>query len=202
MPKRPADFDWKKSPAHLYLLSFFLKPRNTAQVIDWQFLPETLGESTKEAIDRFVRDGALIPCELADCVYLAFTAFRLKKMLKEQGLKSSGSKEELVERLIEADRDALQRMVSHLRIMICSPQVLPLVESYKAELQSDLDAAKQQSFEALLQNNPQKACRLNQNYCRKHSSLSSLEYQGGVKWLSIVLSSKPKILNKTAIIMQ
>jgi hypothetical protein len=117
-------------------------------------------------------------------------------MLKEQGLKSSGSKEELVERLIEADRDALQRTVSRLRIMICSPQVLTLVEHYKDARQSDLDIAKQQSFEALLQNDPKKAYKLNQSYCRKYSSLSSPEFRGSIEWLKFILSSKPKILGK------
>jgi hypothetical protein len=196
MAKLPANFDWKKSPAHLDLLSKFIKPRNTEQVIDWLYLPATLGENTAEAIDRFVRDGTLIPCELADSVDLAFTAARLKKMLKEQGLKSSGSKEELVERLIEADRDALQRMVSRLKMMICSPQVLPLVEHYKNVRQSDLDIAKQQSFKAFLQNDPKEACKFNITYCHKYSSLASPAYQGGVEWLKFILSSEPKVLGK------
>jgi hypothetical protein len=181
MSKKPANFDWKKSQAHLYLLGFFIKPRNTAQVIDWLFLPPMLGESTKEAIDRFVRGGALVPCELEDCVYIAFTAARLKKMLKERGLKTSGSKEELVDRLIESDRDAVQRMVSDLSIMRCSPEAQTLAESYKAAAQSELDNIKQQTFEALLRNDVQKACKLNQAFCRSYTGLSSLEYQGGAE---------------------
>ena len=196
MSKRPADFDWKRSQAHLYLLGFFIKPRNTAQVIDWLFLPPMLGESTRDAIDRFVRDEALVPCEIEDCVCIAFTAARLKKMLKEHGLKTSGSKEELIDRLIEYDRDAVQGMVSHLSILRCSPEAQALAESYKATAQSELDKIKQQTFEALLLNDVQKAYKLNQAFCRSYTSFSSLEYQGGAEWLNFILSSKPKILGK------
>jgi len=97
MPKLPTSFDWRKSPAHIDLLGKFVKPRDIAQVMNWQYLKDTIKENTKEAIGRFIQDGALVICELDEILDCAFTASELKKMAREQGLKQTGTKVELVE---------------------------------------------------------------------------------------------------------
>lgn len=194
MAKLPADFDWRKSPAHIDLLSKFVKARDIAQVMDWQYLKDTIRENTKDAIERFIRDGALVPCELEESLDRVFTAAQLKKMLKEHGLKQSGAKEELIERLVEADRSGMQKLVSRLQIMKCSGDALALIEQHENEKQRDLESAKQQSHNALLNNEPKEAYRIFVSFNRKYNSpdFPSNPYEVGE--LEAILSSCPKVL--------
>jgi len=85
MAKLPADFDWRKSPAHMDLLSKFIKPRDVAQVMGWQYLKHAIKEDPRETIERFIRDGTLIPSGLEATLNRVFTVAQLKEMLKERG---------------------------------------------------------------------------------------------------------------------
>ena len=194
MAKLSANFDWKNSPAHLDLLSKFVKPRDVAQVMDWLYLKNTIRESTQDAVDRFIRDGALIPCGIEESAERVLTAAQLKKMLKEPGLKQTGSKEELVERLVAADHAGVERVISRNRVVKCSATGLALVERYEKDKQSDLDEAKQQSFAALLRNAPKEAYKLFVAYARKYASPDLPSNPPEVGWLEHILSSQPMVL--------
>jgi formylglycine-generating enzyme required for sulfatase activity len=53
-------FDWRKSPAHLLLLTSFLRPHAADDLppdVDWQ---HELGEEPAQAVDRFLADGLLV----------------------------------------------------------------------------------------------------------------------------------------------
>lgn len=195
MSKLPPNYDWRRSPAHLDLLSKFIKPRDPVPVLNWQFLKETIKEPTNDAIDRFVRDGALVRCTLEETLQCIFTAAQLKKMLKDRGLKVSGSKDELVERLLEADRTGMEQVVSRLTILKCSPDALAVIEVYEREKQAAQDRAKQASYMALLRSDVKEAFKIYLSFVRKYLSpeLDSNSYE--IEQLQAILKSRPQILN-------
>jgi hypothetical protein len=194
MAKLPANFDWRKSPAHLDLLGKFIKPRDLAQVLNWQYLKDSIRESTKDAIDRYIRDGALVPCELEEGIDRLFTAAQLKKMLKDLGQKQSGAKEELIERIIETNREEMERIISRSKIMKCSATGLAIVEQYEKEKQHDVELAMQLSYNALMRGDPKEASRIYVAYNRRYTDpdFSSSPYEVGE--LGSILSSSPKVL--------
>jgi len=100
MPPLPEDFDWRQSRAHVKLLSHFVKPRDEAQVLGWQFVREGLKEKTKSALERFRREGCLVPATVEESLDCLFTAAELKAALKKVGAKQTGAKAELIERLV------------------------------------------------------------------------------------------------------
>jgi hypothetical protein len=68
MPPPSLEFEWRSSPAHVDLLSKFASPRDITQVFNWQYLRQSLNEDTSKAIDRFIKTGRLVPCDLREII--------------------------------------------------------------------------------------------------------------------------------------
>jgi len=194
MPKLAANFDWRKSPAHIELLGKFIKPRDVAQVLNWQYLKDSIKENPKDAIERFIREGMLITCELDEILDCAFTASDLKKMAKEEGLKTTGTKAELVERLITANRSKVEKATSRLKIMKCSLQAREFVENFEQSKQQALESAQQKSFELLLGGDAREAYKVFLAYRREYimPELEADTYE--LEKLNFILTSAPKVL--------
>lgn len=62
-----------------------------------------LGESGMEVIRRFIAEGLIEPAPIKVAIDKKFTVEELKPHMKERGLKVSGKKDELVERIMAAD---------------------------------------------------------------------------------------------------
>ena len=194
MAKLPANFDWRKSPAHIDLLGKFIKPRDVAQVLNWQYLKDSIKENPKDAIKRFIREGILITCELDEILDCAFTASDLKKMAKEEGLKTTGTKAELGERLITANRSKMDQATSKLKIMKCSPQAREFVENFEQSKQQALESAKQKSFELLLNGDAREAYKVFLA-CQREYIMPELEARTyEIEKLNFILTSAPKVL--------
>lgn len=194
MAKLPANFDWRKSPAHIDVLGKFMKPRDVAQVLNWQYLKDSIKESPKDAIGRFIGEGILIHCGLDEILDCAFTASDLKRMVKEEGLKTSGTKAELVERLVTANRPKMENVTSKLKIMKCSPQAREFVENFEQSKQEALESAKQKSFEALLKGDAREAYKVFLAYQRGYvmPELEARTFE--IEKLNFVLTSAPRVL--------
>lgn len=199
MTKLPANFDWRRSPAHMDLLRKFIKPRDVAQIMSWQYLKQTIKESPGEAIERFIQDGAIIPSGLEASLNRVFTAAQLKEMLKERGLKRSGSKKELVQRLVSDDLSGMEKITGKLRIMQCSEQAVELVAHYEESKQQALDSSKQQSYEALLSGNAKEAYRIYVAYHRQYTDPASSSTPYEVERLQLILSSCPGALKELSV---
>ena len=194
MAKLPANFDWRKSPAHIDLLGKFIKPRDIAQVLNWQYLKDSIKESPKDAIGRFIQEDILIPCEVDEVLDCVFTASDLKKMAKEEGLKTTGTKAELVERLVTANRPQMEKATSKFKIMKCSPHAREFVENFEQSKQQALESAKQKSFEALLKGDAREAYKVFLAYQREYimPELEARIFE--IEKLNFVLTSAPKVL--------
>ncbi|MCG3142237.1 MAG: hypothetical protein HDKAJFGB_03645 [Anaerolineae bacterium] len=195
MPNRPLNFKWQESSPYLDLLEKFTKPRDVNQVVTWQFVRQTIGEDTEFAIDRFIRDGALIPSTIEETLECIFQVAQLKKLLQERNLKLSGSKSELVERLVLSDRSGMEKIARKGRVMKCSATALELLSEHEQKKQLALDSAKKQSFNALKSNDPKNAYKIYANYQKAYvtPAFESNSYQ--VEELMNILKSQPKILS-------
>lgn len=195
MPNLPPNFKWQESSPHLDLLDKFAKPRDVNQVITWQFVRQTIGEDTESAIDRFIRDGVLIPSTIEETLGCIFQVAQLKKLLQERNLKLTGSKGELVERLVLSDRSGMEKIAQKGRVMKCSPMALELLAEHEKKKQFALDTAKKQSFNALKSNDPKNAYKIYATYQKTYVTpiFESNSYQ--VEELMNVLKSQPKILS-------
>jgi len=194
MVKLPANFDWRKSPTHIDLLAKFIKPRDVAQVLNWQYLKDSIKENPKDAIERFIREGILITCELDEILDCAFTASDLKKMAKEEELKTSGAKAELVEHLVTANRYKMEKATSKLKIMKCSPQAREFLENFEQSRQQALESAKQKSFELLLKGNAKEAYKVFLAYQHEYIMPEMEVRTYEIEKLNFILTSAPKVL--------
>ena len=191
--KLPSNFNWKESAIHIQLLEAFSKPRDAKRVLDWQFIQQNMGEKTESAIDRFVREGALVSASLEESLEAILQIVHLKKMLQERDLRQSGSKSELVSRIIEMDRSGAEDIIKQHRVMKCSESALALLEERKNEKVRELEYAQKQSFELLKRGNVKEAYKAYSKYQKKFSyGFSANSYE--VEELQFVASSCPSLL--------
>lgn len=195
MSKSIQGSDWRTSPVHLDLLSKFANGRDIAQVMDWQYLKDTLGEPTKLAIDRFIDEGALVPCTLEESVGRLLTVSDLKGLLKERRLPLSGKKADLVGRLVEADRDAAKEVVGRQQLMKCSSEALALLDAFEEKRDASEAEAKANACRFLLEGNVREAYREYIQYTRKYKNPDLLSSPYEAEELKITLSTSPDALS-------
>jgi len=154
MLRSTSSSDWRRSPAHLVLLSQFAGPREdfrkgTLGGQSWEDWQNALAESPRAALKRLLEDGALEQASLADCVAHKFTVSYLKALLSQRGLSVSGRKADLVERLIQADRKAMQYALSGLTLLQCTQHGREIVEEHLARERQQRAALEQKMLGAL-----------------------------------------------------
>lgn len=135
--RRSEPTDWRSSEIHLMLLSKFIEARLTDRLRgDWA---TALGEPLDKTIRQLIKDGLLVEASLFATVEFCNTVPDLKNLLKERGLKVSGKKQELAERLIEADEEGMAKLHAAKTVVRCSPNVLPRLTEYAAEKKREYD---------------------------------------------------------------
>lgn len=144
-------FDWRKSKAHWLLLSKFLRQGAVEDFTRSDSWKAMLGEEPSRAIGRFLKDGLLEEAGLDARLSYKFRVSDLKSMAKERNLPASGSKDALIQRLIEADPKAMGKAVSGLMVFICSSRGRELAEQYLAEEQAERSKVEQQVLDYLRQ---------------------------------------------------
>jgi hypothetical protein len=130
LPSKPGSL-W--SLTHLLLLSKFMRarrvepPSTDSRTDGWNV---ALGESQNDAIRRFASAGLLIPSPLAEKLACSFLAAHIKEMLRERGLKLSGSKNEMAERLCYADPRGIENALASIESFKCSETGRQLAEEF------------------------------------------------------------------------
>jgi hypothetical protein len=159
--------DWTNSPAHLDLLSKFLRGREIAQVMDWQYLKESLGEGTRQAIDRFIGCGLLVPCTTEETLDRILTVADLKPLLSARDLKASGNKAELITRLSQADPRFADQLASSHSYMKCSSEAAAILEDLEERRSVAEALAKQRCYEHLMSGDIRAAYRVQVEFVRE-----------------------------------
>jgi hypothetical protein len=159
-------FNWRKSQAHLLLLSKFLRPHTVEDYENLSVLPwkQVLSENPKKAINRFLDEGVLKQANIAQNIERKYKISDLKKMLKERNLTTSGNKGDLILRLIEKDPAGMKEIVSGMNALICSEQGRLIVDEYLAIEKEESQKLNQQVMDALKRHNFKKASFLASSY--------------------------------------
>lgn len=196
-------FNWKKSKAHLLLLSKFIhahNPEDFTKSDDWK---NVLDELPKQAIKRFFDEGMLIAADLNALLSYKYKSAELKDMLKQRSLPVSGRKDEMVQRLVQADPNSMKKATAGLTILECTQRGYEIAEQYLAAEREKRARVEQQVMEYLKKRK------------FKEASLEVAAYESeqvfsrgiGIDWkhynpsrdiemLNTIFSSKPKILAK------
>lgn len=194
-------FEWRKSKAHLLLLSKFLHPRTVDDFAESDAWKTALGENPKQAIKRFLDEDMLVQADLSAQLDYKFKAAELKDIAKKRGLTVSGRKGDLIQRLIQADPEGMKQAVSGLTVLLCSEDGREIAEQYLANEKAKRRKVEQQVMECLRQRK------------FKDASVAVASYEAeqvfprgiGIDWkhhnpahdiamLNAIFGSKPKIL--------
>jgi hypothetical protein len=194
-------FDWRKSKAHLLLLTKFLSPKTVDDFAQSDLWKAALGEDPKQVVKRFLNEGMLSQADVSARLDYRFKATELKEMLKERALAMSGRKSDLIERLIQADPEAMKRAVSGLSVLLCSERGREIAEQYVVSEKAKRRELEQRVMEHLRQRRFRQASEAVASY----EAEQVFERGMGIDWkhynpardiemLKTIFDSKPKIL--------
>ncbi len=201
-------FEWRKSNAHLVLLSKFLYPNSIDDFTgsDDRY-PESyrwktvLGESPKQAIKRFIDEDLLVLADLSKQIDYKYKVTELKDMLKKRGLAVTGRKDEIIQRLVKADTTGMGEVVSGLTVYVCSERGREIANQYITNVESKRMRIEQQILENFRKRRFREASVMMASYESEQVFPRDL----GVDWkqhnpardiemLELIFSGKPKIL--------
>lgn len=195
MARRDAHFDWRKSPAHIHEIKRFWSGMDFAAITSPSWMEYKLGESERDAAQRLINEGMLVPCNLEETLYATFSASDLKRLAKEEGLRTSGTKKELIERLLSADRPRMESLTRNLQVMKPSREALDFLEKYNTALNEASEAAKRTAFELFLVGDYKEAYRVFLAYEREWSDPDYGSSSYYLDQLESILTSMPNILD-------
>lgn len=194
--------EWKDSSAHVLLLSEFLRgnsPNHYAHAEHWE---SVLNENPGKAIQRFLKEGMLVPAELAERMDYKFKVTDLKAMLKERKLRISGRKHELIERLIDNDKNGMIQVTNELEILKCSNRGEQLAKDYLQHEKEKRERTEHDVFDLLVTRNFKKAVQVVTNYEASQIFPRGLgidwsNYSGDseVEALQVIFGETPSILD-------
>jgi hypothetical protein len=128
-------FDWRKSEAHLLLLSKYIHANcfeDFARHDFWKnWWDSLLGEPSSKAIKWFVDQSMLMTTtDLNDLLSYKYKVTELKDMLKQRSLPVSGLKDELIKRLVQTDPNGMRKTVTGLTLLKCTQRGHEIAEQY------------------------------------------------------------------------
>jgi hypothetical protein len=153
-----------------------------------------LGEKTEIAIERFLLEELLIPANIEETLNKLFQVAQLKRLLSERGLSTSGSKRELIERLVAHDGQELTTVIGKT-VVKCSEAALNLIEKRKQKIEEENNLAKRLTFDAFKESNPKEACKIYEAFRRRTTESTYKISIYDVEELQFILTSRPKILS-------
>ena len=191
--------NWVSSQPHLALLEKFLSAREVKSSF-LEFWAPAFGMNPQRVIDGLVAHGAL---------ELAPTLADLKTMLSLRGLKVSGKKAELIQRLLEADPKGMEALYAHRMILRCTPAASHAVAGWKVECTKAFETASDSVIAALRNRHFKEAIRTADEYRKTkfeppiHPGVAAMTIKSAprsieerAKDLATVFTMRPKILNE------
>lgn len=132
-------FDWLDYPQQLELLQRFRCPANRAEIESLQGLEAKLGESAKDAIDRFIQCGLVNTATLSGMLSMKFDIQQLKTICREHGLRYSGTRGILVERLVSEKPSEMQVFFRNEVWIECTGDGKAILDRWKTAAQAQLE---------------------------------------------------------------
>ena len=157
--------NWRSSEGYQRLLYSFVSPSTPTDLPRWVDWDNVLGEPVDTAIQKLRDEDALLVADDARS-RLAYRrgAKELKQLCKENGLKVSGTKEEMIERL--ALIDATGRVLGYPgELLKCAPEAAALAWAWRNATRAE--SACQKDFGASLKEFAAEKVRLTQEFAAK-----------------------------------
>lgn len=202
-PQFTKGFNWKNSQAHLLLLSKFLNGQEIDYFIKSGNWEQPLNEAPQKAIERFVDEGLLKIADLETVVSYKHKVSDLRNLLKQRGLAISGTKDELVKRILQADQVGMSKLTVGIKLLTCTQAGREIAQQYLDAQKEERLRVEQQVMDYLV------------NRMFREASLAVANYEAGqvfsrgigVDWrhhnpgrdiqiLQHVYGNKPEILNR------
>ncbi len=137
----------------LRLLSYFVKPRTLYSILSpgWNLAWETmLGEQPKAVLDQFIAKGYLREATPKEKTELNLTVAQLKELLRRNGEKPTGKKEDLLEQVInKVNIETISSLWQYNDVYVCSEKGLLIANKYLDEEQTEKQKAFDESIEQL-----------------------------------------------------
>lgn len=202
-PGGSTGFDWRKSKAHLLLLSEFLRGQQPEYFAESESWKNVLGETSKQAIQRFLDEGMLMTAKLNEHLSHKYKVNELKDMLKQRGSFASGRKDEMIQRLAQADTNVMKEAAAELTLLKCAPVGQEIAEQYLIAEKTRRSDAEKQVIEYLTKRRFKEASLTVAAYENEQVFSSGM----GIDWahynpshdieiLDIIFRSKPRIVDQ------
>ena len=200
-PPPPSTMLAARSGPHLLLLKRFLHGAEMREANDERWAA-VLRESETAAVARLESEGLLVEAPFEAAIQSAFQAKELKAFARERGLKVSGTKPELAQRLIAADATGSRHLLGARRFLICSDQGKQLADAYVQEQKTARAEAEQVTLELLKKRRLQEAAKAVASFEAKQVFARGLGIDweasedpvGSVGELESIFSGTPQIL--------
>lgn len=118
------------SRAHLYFLSRMLRLFDTAHLAELEYWDEKLGDSRYTVLKIFLNEGMVELLSGREQIAEDRSVASLKTLCKERGLKLSGKKADLIERLLASDPRMEATLAPVLRFVRCTDAGRRIVMAY------------------------------------------------------------------------
>jgi hypothetical protein len=195
-------FDRQESNAHWFLLSGFVHPRDPFDFTKYRDWESVLGEPPRQAIERFSKEGLVEIADLVGTLSYKYGVSELKAMLRQRGLLVSGRKDEMIQRLVDADPEYMKENVAGLTCLVCTQHGMELADKYNAAEKEKRMRIEQQTIEYIRKRDFEKASLIVIAY-----EVEQVFPRGMVDWehhkpdreiglLNTIFDNKPKILAK------
>ncbi len=187
--------EWKNSNSYIQFLATFQTPHDAQKVMRWSWPTHDLHIKPTQIIQQWIQEGILIPATPEEALGKIFQVAQLKTLLKDLNFPASGTKGELIDRLLMFNRPKMEEIISQNQIVKCSEAANAIITTYKEQIQHELDSAKQKSFAALGKSDYKEACRVYTDYQRRVNSPKYEMYAYYVDEMKFTLSVSPKVLS-------
>lgn len=196
--ERPAEFDWQRSPPHLFLLTMFLGARTMESITQpgWgERWHEALGEEPHAAIERFLHQGMIEPAGLKARIAHEYTVADLKPMLRQRGLRVSGRKAVLIQRLMEADPESMEQAVSDASVFECSVEGHEIAKEYEAREDEKRSRMEDQTWKALGQHRFKEASETVASFNAHRVFPRGVDTEQKTRILEVMFAARPEIVD-------
>ena len=187
--------DWKNSNRYLQFLTTFQTPHDVKKVMRWSWTMYDLHIKSNLIIQQWIQEGILVPATPEEALGKIFQVAQLKKILKENNLPLSGSKSELIDKLLDSIPQKMEQIISENQILKCSDAATIIITKHKDNIQNEMEAAEQKSFYYLNNGNYREACKAFTEYQRQISGSKYEMYTYLVEEIKFALSATPTILS-------
>jgi SAP domain len=141
------NFNWKNSKAHLLLLSKFIRAQEPKYFYNQDYWAKVLNESPENTINRFINENMLSSVDLNTLVSYKYKVTELKNLLKQHSLGVSGNKDELVQRLIDADKEGIEKLTSETKLLVCTQIGCRIADQYSTSEKEKRNNSEQKVIE-------------------------------------------------------